>query len=78
MTELCWAIPVKRGLFATVEGVLQLFDQVGLSWEPKKTLLLEAPLPYEVHALLNEHGGELVPVAALISHGLLQLLSKDP
>lgn len=74
----CRSIPVKRGLFAAVEGVLQLFDQVGLSREPKQTFLLEAPLPDEVHALLDKHGGELVPEAALIPDRLLQLLPEDP
>lgn len=74
----CWSIPIKRGLFATVKGILQFFDQVGLSREPKQTLLLQAPLPDEVHTLLDKHGGELVPKAALITHSLLQLLPKDP
>lgn len=28
-------LPIKGGLFTTIEGILQLFDQVGLSWEPE-------------------------------------------
>lgn len=78
INSVCVFIPIKRWLFTAVEGVLQLFDQVGLSREPEQTLLLKTPLPNEVHALLDQHGGELVPEPALIPHGLLQLLTKDP
>lgn len=70
--------PIKRGLFSTVEGVLQLLDQVGLSRQSEQALLLKAPLPNEIHTLLDQHRRELVPKAALIPHGLLQLLTEDP
>lgn len=72
------SLPIKRGLFSTVKGVLQLFDQVRPSGQPEESLLPKAPLTNEIHTLLNQHRGQLVPKAALIAHGLLQLLTKDP
>lgn len=74
----CVSSPIKRGFLSTVEGILQLFDQVGLSWQSEQTLLPKAPLPDEIHALLHQHRGELVPEPAFIPHRLLQLLTKDP
>lgn len=73
-----FCLPIKRGLLSTVKGILQLFDQVGLSWQPEKALFLKTPLPNEIHALLYQHRGELVPKPAFIPHGLFQLLTKDP
>lgn len=31
----CVSLPIKRGFFSTVEGILQLFDQVRLSGQPE-------------------------------------------
>lgn len=72
------SLPVKRRFFSTVKGILQLFDQVGLSWEPEQTLLLKAPLSDEIHTLLHKHGGQFVPEPTLIPYRLLKLLTKYP
>lgn len=68
-TPLC--LPVKQRLVAAVEGLLQLFDQVGLSWHPKETLLVQTPLPDEVHTLLYQQGGQPGAKLLLILHCVL-------
>ena len=78
-TSACqwFSLPVEGGLLPAVEGVLELLHQVGLPRQPEETLLLQALLPDEVHALLHQHGGQLVAIAPLVTHRLLQLLAED-
>ena len=64
-------LPVKQRLVPAVEGLLQLFDQVGLSRHPKQTLLVQSPLPDEVHALLHQQRGQPGAKLLLILYGVL-------
>lgn len=71
-------LPVKQRLVTAVEGLLQLFDKIGLSWHPEETLLVQAPLPDEVHTLLHQQGGQPGAKLLLILHSVLETLAKDP
>jgi len=50
-------LPVKQRLITTVKSILEFFDQVGLSWHPKETLLFQTLFPYEIHTLLHQERG---------------------
>lgn len=70
-------LPVKRRLFSTVKGILQLLDEVGLPRQSEKALFLQPPLADEVHALLHQHGRQAVPIALLVPDSVFQLLPKN-
>lgn len=72
------ASPVKHWLLATVEGILQLANMIGLSRGPKKALLLEPMFTYEAHALFDQHRDQsLRATLGLVQHCLLEVLPKD-
>uniref|UniRef100_A0A4W6FDM6 Uncharacterized protein n=1 Tax=Lates calcarifer TaxID=8187 RepID=A0A4W6FDM6_LATCA len=66
-----FALPVKQRLVTTVEGLLQLFDQVGLPRHSKETLLVQTPLPDEVHTLLHQQGCQSGAKLLLILYSVL-------
>lgn len=72
------SLPVKQRLVAAVEGLLQLLDQVGLSRHPEETLLVQTPLPDEVHTLLHQEGGQPRAKLLLILDRVFQPLTKYP
>ncbi|KAG7275588.1 hypothetical protein CRUP_030622 [Coryphaenoides rupestris] len=61
-----------------VEGLLELLDQVGLAWHAEEALLVQAPVPQEVHALLHQQGGQPGAKLLLVLHRVLQTLAEDP
>lgn len=69
--------PVKGWFLSAVEGVLQLFHEVGLAGETEQTLFLQPPASDKVHTLLHQHGGQLIPVPPLVPHRFLQLLPEN-
>lgn len=72
------ASPVKHWLLATVKGVLQFSNMIGLSGGPEKALLLESIFTYEACTLLNQHRDQsLRATLGFIQHCLLQVLPKD-
>lgn len=70
--------PVKQRLVAAVEGLLQLLDQVGLTGHPEETLLVQTPLPDEVHTLLHQQGGQPRAKLLLVLDRVFQPLTKNP
>ena len=72
------ASPVKHWLLATVKGILQLSDMIGLSGGPEETLLLEPMFTNETHALFDQDGDQtLRATLGLVQHCLLEVLPKD-
>ncbi|TNN71814.1 hypothetical protein EYF80_017985 [Liparis tanakae] len=70
--------PVKHWLLATVKGILQLSNMIGLSRGPEKALLLEPTFTYETHTLFDQHRDQsLRATLGLVQHCLLEVLPKD-
>lgn len=70
-------LPIEGWFLSAVEGILQLFDEVGLPRETEQTLLLQSPASDKIHTLFHQHGGQLIPVPALVPYRFLQLLTKN-
>lgn len=65
------SLPVKQRLVPAVEGLLQLFDQVGLPWHAEETLLIQTALSDEVHTLLHQQRCQAGAELLLILHCVL-------